>query len=122
MTRHWFEEILSFVQFSFTPDKDKQIMEFLSEVNDNLLKTVTPGNIITIYESMIKSYHRDLKGKLQIKRKPRHIGNEIKDLSDGRLCIALYIVFFPFIQNSMLIKLMQNRKSTLQILLTKHTI
>ena len=47
MSHHRFEEILSFLQFSFDPDKDKQIMEFLSAaVNDNLLQALTPGNII----------------------------------------------------------------------------
>ena len=43
MSHHRFEEILSFLQFSFDPDKDKQIMEFLSAVNDNLLLALTPG-------------------------------------------------------------------------------
>ena len=45
-------------------------MEFLSAVNDNLIQALTPGNIITLDESMIKSYHRNLKGKIKIKRKP----------------------------------------------------
>ena len=38
---------------------------------------------------MIKSFHHDLKGKIKIKRKPRPIGNEIKDLSDARSNIVI---------------------------------
>ena len=45
-------------------------MEFLPAVNDNLLQALTAGNIITLDKSMIKSYHRNLKGKIKIKRKP----------------------------------------------------
>ena len=47
ISRHRFEEILSFLQFSFDPDKDKQIMEFFLAVNDNLLEALTTGNITT---------------------------------------------------------------------------
>ena len=43
MSCHRFEEILSLLQFSFDRDKDKQIMKFLSAVNDNLLLALTPG-------------------------------------------------------------------------------
>ena len=39
-----------------------------------------PGHTSTLDESMIKSYHRNLKGKLKIIRKPRLIGNEIKNM------------------------------------------
>ena len=42
MSHHRFEEILSFLQFSFDPDKDKQIMEFLSAVNDPV-NDLAPG-------------------------------------------------------------------------------
>ena len=69
MSRHRFEQILSFLQFSFGPDKDKEIMEFLSAANDYLLQALTPGNIITLDESMIKSYHCNLKAKIKIKKK-----------------------------------------------------
>ena len=69
-------------------------MEFLSAVNDNLLQALTPGNIITLDKSMIKSYHRNLKGKIKIKRKPRPIENEIKDLADARSCIAVKLELY----------------------------
>ena len=61
MSCHRFEEMILFIQFPFDPGKDNQIMEFLSAVNDNLLQALTPGNIITLDESMIKLYHRNLK-------------------------------------------------------------
>ena len=44
---------------------------------------ITPGSFITLDESMIKSFHHDLKGKIEIIRKPRPIGNEMKNISDG---------------------------------------
>lgn len=40
-------------------------------------------------ESMIKSFHRNLKGKIKIICKPRLIGNEIKNLSDAASNIVL---------------------------------
>ena len=86
--------MILFIQFPFDPGKDNQIMEFLSAVNDNLLQALTPGNIITLDESMIKSYHRNLKGKIKIKRKSRPIGNEIKDLADARSCIAVKLELY----------------------------
>ena len=43
---------------------------------------------------MIKSYHRNLKGKIKIKRKSRPIGNEIKDLADARSCIAVKLELY----------------------------
>ena len=69
-------------------------MEFLPAVNHNLLQALTPGNIITLDKSMIKSYHRNLKGKIKIKRKPWPIGNEIKDLADARSCIAVKLELY----------------------------
>ena len=69
-------------------------MEFLSAVNDNLLQALTPGNIITLDKSMIKSYHRNLKGKIKIKRKPQPIRNEIKGLADARSCIAVKLELY----------------------------
>ena len=94
MSRHRFEEILSFLHISFDPDKDKQIMEFPSAVNYNLLQALIPGNIITLGKSIIKSYHRNLKGKIKIKRKPQPSGNEIKDLADARSCIVVKLEFY----------------------------
>lgn len=44
-----------------------------------------------IDESMVKSYHADLKWKMKIIRKPRPKGKEFKTLSDGRSKIVLHL-------------------------------
>ena len=84
MSRHRFETFLSCLQFSSSNNKTDQVLDFLESVNQNLINALTPGDIITLDESMIKSYHHDLYGKIKIKRKPRPIGNELKDVSDSR--------------------------------------
>lgn len=89
MARDRYKEIVRYLQFSTNPEKHQQIPEFLSAVNLNLREAVTAGDVITLDESMIKSFHKNLKGKIKIKRKPRPVGNEIKDLSDGRSNIVL---------------------------------
>ena len=94
MKRHRFEEILSCLQFSPNLDKDIQITEFLTAVNENLIHTLTPGNTVTLDESMIKLYHQNLKGKIKIKRKPQPIGNEIKDMADARSNIAVELEMY----------------------------
>ena len=43
---------------------------------------------------MIKSFHHDLKGKIKIIRKPRPIGNKIKNMSDGISKIVLRLEFY----------------------------
>ena len=43
---------------------------------------------------MIKSFHRNLKGKIKIIRKPRPIGNEIKNLSDVMSNIVLNLELY----------------------------
>ena len=42
-------------------------------------------------ESMIKSFHRDLHGKMKILRKPRPVGNELKTVSDASTHIVLHM-------------------------------
>ena len=49
---------------------------------------------MTLDESMIKAYHKSLPGKIKIKRKPRPIGNEIKDMSDGRTHIVVQMELY----------------------------
>ena len=51
--------------------------------------SLAPGSYITLDESMIKSYHQNLKGKIKIICKPRPIGNKIKNLSDAASNIVL---------------------------------
>ena len=82
MTITRFEEIVKFLQLSNIPDPDKQVLNFIAAVNQHLLHVLTPGKFITLDELMIKSYHKNLKGKIKIKCKPRSIGNEIKDMSE----------------------------------------
>ena len=43
---------------------------------------------------MIKTFHRNLKGKIKIIRKPRPIGNEIKNLSDVMSNIVLNLELY----------------------------
>ena len=55
---------------------------------------MSPGDTCTLDESMIKSFHRDLKGKIKIIRKPRPIGNEIKNLADAKTNIVLHMELY----------------------------
>ena len=89
MSRTRFEELAKYMQLSFDKEDDKQILAFLEAVNNQFQSSLAPGSYITLDESMIKSYHQNLKGKIKIIRKPRPIGNEIKNLSDAASNIAL---------------------------------
>ena len=42
---------------------------------------------------MIKAFHRNLPGKVKIRRKPRPVGNEVYDLCDSLSMIVLHIEF-----------------------------
>ena len=75
-------------QLSFDKEDDKQILAFLEAVNQ-FQSSLAPGSYITLDESMIKSYHQNLKGKIKIICKPRPIGNKIKNLSDAASNIVL---------------------------------
>ena len=82
MSRTRFEELAKYMQLSFDKEDDKQILAFLEAVNNQFQSSLAPVSYITLDESMIKSYHRNLKGKIKIICKPRPVGNEIKNLSD----------------------------------------
>ena len=43
---------------------------------------------------MIKSFHRNLCGKIKIIRKPRHVGNEVKNLVDAASQIVLNLELY----------------------------
>ena len=94
MIRFRFEEILSTMQMSTNTDRDMQVQDFINAVNEHLSVAITPGNVVTLDESMIKSFHRKLKGKIKIKRKPRPVGNEIKDMSDSRSNIVIKLEMY----------------------------
>ena len=83
VSRVRFEQILSCLQLSFANDSDQQIIDFLEAVNIQLKKALIPGSTVCFDECMIKSYHRGLKGLIKIIRKPRPIGNELKNMSDA---------------------------------------
>ena len=84
-----FECILQYLQFSNNADPDQQILDFVESANKNFQNLLGPGSYVTLDESMIKSFHRNLKGKIKIIRKPRPIGNEIKTLSNAMSNIVL---------------------------------
>ena len=94
MTITRFEEIVKFLQLSNSPDPDKQVLDFIAVVNQHLLHALTPGKFITLDETMIKSYHKNLKGKIKIKRKPCPIGNEIKDMTDAATNIVIRLELY----------------------------
>ena len=57
--------------------------------NLNFQKSVVSGSYLTLDKSMIKSFHHELKGKIKIIRKPRPVGNKIKNISDASSHIVM---------------------------------
>ena len=49
------------------------MLEFIAAVNERLKNPFIPGDVV-LDESMVKSFHRNLKGKLKIIRMPCPIG------------------------------------------------
>ena len=94
MTRFRFEEILHKLKFSQHEDPNEQINEFLDAVNNHLKTAMTPSDVIVLDESMIKSYHKNLQGKMKIMRKPRPIGNELKNVCCGFSKIVLHLELY----------------------------
>ena len=94
MPRKRFEDIVKWLQLSHSPDADQQILDYITAVNDNTKKAFAAGTYVVLDESMVKSFHRNLKGKMKIIRKPRPIGNEIKDMSDGVTNIATVLELY----------------------------
>ena len=94
MSRTRFEELAKYMQLSFDKEDDKQILAFLEAVNNQFQSSLAPVSYITLDESMIKSYHRNLKGKIKIICKPRPVGNEIKNLSDPASNIVLKLQLY----------------------------
>ena len=77
------------LQLSLSESPDQQVLDILDAVNTKFKQAVTPGLFITLNESMIKSFHCDLKVKIKIIQKPRPIGNEIRNMSDDVSKIVL---------------------------------
>ena len=63
MSRTRLEELAKYVQLSFDKEDDKQTLAFLEAVNNQFQSSLAPGSYITLDESMIRSYHQNLKGK-----------------------------------------------------------
>ena len=83
MTCRRFETILKYLQLSNSDNENQQILDFVAAINETFQNAITPGTYLTLDESMIKSFHRNLKGKIKIIRKPHPIGNEIKNMADA---------------------------------------
>ena len=73
---HRFEDIMWYLQFSMDEDKDDQIHSFIKAVNTSFKDALVAGDTLVVDESMVKSFHHGLKGKMKIIRKPRPVGNE----------------------------------------------
>ena len=71
------------MQLSNSDNKNQQILDFVAAINETFQNAITPGTYLTLDESMIKSFHRNLKGKIKVIRKPRPIANEIKNMADA---------------------------------------
>ena len=89
-----FENILKYLQLSENENEKQQVLEFVAAVNDWFQKALAPGSYITLNESMIKSFHRNLCGKIKIIWKPRHVGNEVKNLVDAASQIVLNLELY----------------------------
>ena len=82
------------MQLSNDSDPDQQITEFLHAVNTRFRNALHPGSYLTLGESIIKSNHRNLKGKIKIIRKPSPIRNEIKNMSDAMSQIVINLELY----------------------------
>ena len=83
-----FEEVLRCLQLSDSDVKHEQVLNYLEAVNLQFADAFNPGDTICLDESMVKSFHHDLKGKMKLIWKPRPIGNEFKNASDARTNIV----------------------------------
>ena len=100
MSRRRFEQILSCLPFFLDEeyhDEGQTYWEAMDQLvgamNTQFKSVLSAGSQITIDESMIKAFHRNLPGKVKIRRKPRPVGNEVYDLCDSLSMIVLHIEF-----------------------------
>ena len=82
MSMYRFETILTSLRFSKSEDPNQQILDFIDATNKSFQNAVFAGDYLVVDESMVKSFHKDLKGKMKIIRKPRLIENKYKNLCD----------------------------------------
>ena len=77
-----------------TQYQDDLILRLIESVNRVFQQTLIPGYVLVMDESMVKSFHHNLKGKIKIIRKPRPIGNEFKNVCCGLSRIVVNIELF----------------------------
>ena len=75
-----FGNILKYLKLSENEDKEQQLLEFAAAVNDQFQKALAPGSWITLDESIIESFHRNLRDKIKIIQKLKPVGNKVKFL------------------------------------------
>ena len=75
-----FGNILKYLKLSENEDKEQQLLEFAAAVNDQFQKALAPGSCITLDESIIESFHRNLRDKIKIIQKLKPVGNKVKFL------------------------------------------
>lgn len=78
-----FEKIMLYLRLSNADNEDQQVLDFLTNINQNFQNCVIPGSYLTPDKSMLKSFHQNLKGKIKIIRKPHPVGSEIKNMANG---------------------------------------
>ena len=89
-----FEGIMKNLQLLHSNDPNQQLLHFFEATNSQFRKSVVPGSYLTLDESMIKAFHKDLKGKIKIIQKPRPIGHEVKSLCDAISQIVLNLELY----------------------------
>ena len=89
ITYRRFETILEYLQLSNSDDEDQQILDFLAVINGTFQNATIPGTYLTFDDSMVKSYHWNLKGKIKIIKKPCPIRNKIKNMADAATKIVI---------------------------------
>ena len=89
MTRNRHEEILSQLVGEYN-----EILQFIDAFNEKCEEVFIPGEYLVLDESMVKSFHRNLQGKMKIIRKPRPVGNEFKNVCDGHTQIVLFLELY----------------------------
>ena len=69
----------------------KSILVFIEKLNESFQGAITPESSMTVDESMISSKHANHKGKKNIRRNPRPVGVELKNLADAKTKINLVL-------------------------------
>ena len=76
MNQNPFVDVIRFLELS--ADECSDTVATLDAVNQRFRDALRPGTFLLLYESMIKSFHHDFKGKIKTIHKIHSIGYEIK--------------------------------------------